>query len=171
MAKKLLELSGVETDRLRLEWVSASEGEKYSQVISSFVAKVKELGPSPVLKQKKLVTNLVAAVEASKYFRLKTLTGKEVKLTGKGNVYDEVIDAQNYDALIDKAIEDEYRKSLILELTNDNARSVKELAKELGEPTDKTLEHVVALRATNMLALDHIEGTTPKYKAIFVGGA
>jgi len=171
LAKKLLELSGVETDRLRLEWVSASEGEKYSQVISSFVAKVKELGPSPVLKQKKLVTNLVAAVEASKYFRLKTLTGKEVKLTGKGNVYDEVIDAQNYDALIDKAIEDEYRKSLILELTNDNARSVKELAKELGEPTDKTLEHVVALRATNMLALDHIEGTTPKYKAIFVGGA
>lgn len=170
LAENLLELAGVEPERLRLEWVSAAEGEKYSQVITSFVNKVKELGPTPVSKDKKLVTRMEAAVDAAKYFRLKTLTSKEVKLTGKGNVYEEVVDPKEYDLMIERAIEDEYQKSLILTLSNHEARSVKELAKEIGEPTDRTLDHVVTLRAMNMLALDHIDGTTPKYKAI-VGGA
>jgi F420-non-reducing hydrogenase iron-sulfur subunit len=169
-AENLLKLAGVEPERLRLEWVSAAEGEKYSQVITSFVKKIKELGPTPVLKDKRLVTRLEAAVDAAKYFRLKTLTGKEVKLTGKGNVYEEAVDPKEYDLMIERAIEDEYQKSLILTLSVDEALSVSELAKEIGQPTDRVLDHVVALRATNMLALDRIEGTTPKYKAMG-GGA
>ncbi len=170
LAENLLKLAGVEPERLRLEWVSAAEGEKYSQVVSSFVKKVKELGPTPVLKNPKLVTRMGAAVEAAKFFRSKTLTCKEVKLTEKGNVYDEVIDPKEYDLMIERAIEDEYQKSLILTLSNHEARSVIELAKEIGQPTDRILDYIVALRAKNMLALDRIDGTTPKYKSM-VGGA
>ena len=170
LAENLLKLAGVEPERLRLEWVSAAEGEKYSQVITSFVKKVRELGPTPVAKDPKLVTKLEAAVMAAKFFRSKTLACKEVKLTGKGNVYDEVLDRKEYDLMIEKAIEDEYQKSLILTLSNERARSVIELAKETGQPTDRTLDYVVALRAKNMLALERIEGTTPMYKAT-VGGA
>jgi len=33
--------------RLRLEWVSASEGEKFARVVNNFVGRVSELGPSP----------------------------------------------------------------------------------------------------------------------------
>jgi len=170
LAEELLKLTGVEPGRLRLEWVSAAEGERYSQVITSFVKQVKELGPTPVSKDPKLATRLEAAVEAAKSFRSKTLTSKVVKLTGKGNVYEEVLDPKQYDLIIERAIEDEYQKSLILTLSNHEARSVKELAKEMGQPTDQILDHVVALRAKNMLALHHIEGTTPKYKTM-VGGA
>jgi F420-non-reducing hydrogenase iron-sulfur subunit len=170
LAEELLKLSGVEPERLRLEWVSAAEGERYSQVITSFVNKVKELGPTPVSKDKKLVTRMGAAVDAAKSFRSKTLTSKEVKLTGKGNVYEEVLDPKKYDLIIERAIEDEYQMSLILALSDSKARSVKELATETGQPTDLVLNHVVALRAKNLLALDHIEGTTPKYRAT-IGGA
>ena len=171
MAQRLLKLTGLEPERLRLDWVSASEGEKFASVVSDFVKQLKELGPSPVSKDARLATRLQAAVEASKYFRLKVLTGKEINLTSKGNVYGDLVVTQNVEAMMDKATEDEYKSSLILELTKDRSHSVKELAKELGEPAEKTLEHVVSLRARNMLALDHIDGTSPKYKAIVTGGA
>jgi F420-non-reducing hydrogenase iron-sulfur subunit len=171
LAQRLLKATGMEPERLRLDWISASEGEKFSHLVQEFVTKLKELGPNPVSKDEMMVTRLAAAVEASKYFRLKVLTGKDINLTSKGNVYGETLKTESLDEIMAKATEDEYRNSLILQLTNRKSYSVKELAKEIGEPTEKTLEHVVSLRAKNMLALDHIEGTTPKYKAIIIGGA
>ena len=48
--KKLLDLIGIGSDRLRLEWISASEGEKFARVIREFTEQLKQLGPSP-LKQ------------------------------------------------------------------------------------------------------------------------
>jgi coenzyme F420-reducing hydrogenase delta subunit len=171
LAQRLLKLTGLEPERMRLDWVSASEGEKFANVVKDFVGKLKELGPTPVKKDEKLVGRLEAAVEASKYFRLKVLTGKEINLTSKGNVYGETLKVEDLDEMMVRATEEEYRNSLILHLTNHKSYSVKELAKEMGEPTEKTLEHVVSLRAKNMLALDHIEGSTPKYKAIVIGGA
>ncbi len=43
----LLEDFGLEEERFRLEWVSASEGPKFAQVMKEIVDTVKELGPSP----------------------------------------------------------------------------------------------------------------------------
>lgn len=42
---KMLEQFGIEKDRVYLDWVSASEGEKFSKVTQEFVNKIKELGP------------------------------------------------------------------------------------------------------------------------------
>jgi F420-non-reducing hydrogenase iron-sulfur subunit len=171
LAQRLLKMTGLEPERMRLDWISASEGEKFAHVVQEFVTKLKELGPTPVKKDEKLVTRLQAAIDASRYFRLKVLTGKEINLTTKGNVYAETLKVESLEEIMAQAAEDEYRNSLILQLTHSKPYSVKVLAKEIGEPTDKTLEHVVSLRAKNMLALDHIEGSTPKYKAILIGGA
>jgi len=44
MLKKIVEGAGLESDRLRLSWVSASEGTKYAQVATDFTSKIKELG-------------------------------------------------------------------------------------------------------------------------------
>lgn len=43
----LLEDFGLEAERFRLEWVSASEGPKFAKVMKEMVDTVKELGPSP----------------------------------------------------------------------------------------------------------------------------
>ena len=45
--KDILESVGINSDRYRLEWVSASEGKRFSQVVTEFVNQVKELGPLP----------------------------------------------------------------------------------------------------------------------------
>ena len=44
--KKLLDLLGVGSDRLRLEWISAAEGEKFASVIKDFTEKLRVKGPS-----------------------------------------------------------------------------------------------------------------------------
>jgi F420-non-reducing hydrogenase iron-sulfur subunit len=48
MLKKLLEQFGLESERLRLEWVSASEGDRFATVIKDMVKVIKKLGPSPI---------------------------------------------------------------------------------------------------------------------------
>ena len=39
---------GIGQDRLRLEWISASEGAKIAETVKSFTQTIKELGPSPL---------------------------------------------------------------------------------------------------------------------------
>ncbi|MDI6889096.1 MAG: hydrogenase iron-sulfur subunit [Methanocellales archaeon] len=39
---------GLEKERLRLEWISATEGEKFANMVKETVEQVKKLGPSPL---------------------------------------------------------------------------------------------------------------------------
>ena len=45
LTKTLLQGFGVDSRRLRLEWVSASEGALFKDVITSFTEQIRELGP------------------------------------------------------------------------------------------------------------------------------
>jgi F420-non-reducing hydrogenase iron-sulfur subunit len=45
--KPFLEALGIGGDRLRLEWISASEGPSVVRTVTSFVETLKQLGPSP----------------------------------------------------------------------------------------------------------------------------
>ena len=45
LLEKTLAAFGIDPRRLRLDWVSASEGERYSQVTSEMVERIRELGP------------------------------------------------------------------------------------------------------------------------------
>lgn len=42
---RLLEFTGVETGRLIVDWVSASEGKRFAEVVTSFTDQVRSLGP------------------------------------------------------------------------------------------------------------------------------
>ena len=44
--KSLLESVGIEPGRVQFSWVSAAEGEKFSQVVADVVREVKALGPA-----------------------------------------------------------------------------------------------------------------------------
>jgi F420-non-reducing hydrogenase iron-sulfur subunit len=46
--KKLVNILGIDEKRLRLEWISASEGTRFGEVISEFTDTLKALGPSPL---------------------------------------------------------------------------------------------------------------------------
>jgi len=45
LLKKMLSQLGIEGDRFRLEWISASEGEKFRRVVEDMTDRVRRLGP------------------------------------------------------------------------------------------------------------------------------
>jgi coenzyme F420-reducing hydrogenase delta subunit len=45
LTKVLLKEMGIEPNRLRLEWVSASEGVRFQEVITEFTEQVRNIGP------------------------------------------------------------------------------------------------------------------------------
>jgi F420-non-reducing hydrogenase iron-sulfur subunit len=47
LTKKVFESLGLDSDRIRLSWISASEGPRYQQVMTEFTEKVKTAGPNP----------------------------------------------------------------------------------------------------------------------------
>jgi F420-non-reducing hydrogenase iron-sulfur subunit len=47
MLKKLTDQMGIEDDRIRLDWVSASEGDNFAAIIRDMTEKIKKLGPFP----------------------------------------------------------------------------------------------------------------------------
>jgi F420-non-reducing hydrogenase iron-sulfur subunit len=46
-AFKLAEMAGIDGDRMRLEWVSASEARRFADVITEFTEKIGKMGPLP----------------------------------------------------------------------------------------------------------------------------
>jgi len=48
LLKKLLNDLGIEKQRVRFEYISASEGQKFAEVVKDFVNELKELGPNPI---------------------------------------------------------------------------------------------------------------------------
>ena len=65
LIRLVLEQYGFDPRRLKLEWVSASEGEKFQTTVVNFVDVIKALGPTPMKsrKQKDMLTNAVAIKE------------------------------------------------------------------------------------------------------------
>jgi F420-non-reducing hydrogenase iron-sulfur subunit len=48
--KTFLNAMGISSDRLRLQWIGASEGLKMAETISDFTETIRNLGPSPLKK-------------------------------------------------------------------------------------------------------------------------
>lgn len=45
LLKRVLDQLGIEDERLKLDWVSASEGEKFAVVVNEMVENIKKVGP------------------------------------------------------------------------------------------------------------------------------
>jgi len=64
LLSRMLADMGIEADRFRLEWISASEGEKLKNVINDMVARIRKLGPLDLPKRFRSWDSEVTAIEA-----------------------------------------------------------------------------------------------------------
>ncbi len=62
--KRLLREFGVDERRLRLEWISASEGERFAQVTNEFTEQLRALGPLQLAAQPEAAAAAVQEVAA-----------------------------------------------------------------------------------------------------------
>ena len=45
LLKKMLAQFGIEEERVRLDWVSASEGDRFAKIVNEMTEQVRKLGP------------------------------------------------------------------------------------------------------------------------------
>ena len=55
LLKKMLSQFGVEDDRVRLEWISASEGIRFAAIVDEMTEQVRKLGPFQSVESKEPV--------------------------------------------------------------------------------------------------------------------
>ena len=48
LLKQLLKAYGIENERVRLEWVSASEGQRFANIVTDMTERIRALGPSRI---------------------------------------------------------------------------------------------------------------------------
>jgi len=51
LAKTLAQSAGLDSDRIRLSWIPASEGPRFAQVVNEFTVHIKELGDNPARRE------------------------------------------------------------------------------------------------------------------------
>jgi F420-non-reducing hydrogenase iron-sulfur subunit len=56
LLQKYIQQMGIESERLKLEWISASEGKQYAELINSFTQTISELGPCHVKESMEVLT-------------------------------------------------------------------------------------------------------------------
>ena len=168
LVKRLLSFINYE-NRVRLEWVSASEGKRFAEVVTDFTNQIRQLGPAPTATDNPdpiLVEKLNALKNAAGDQRLRALVGRERKLTEQGNVYGEVVSKEKFDELLNIAVKDEFERQWILITLQKEPNSVKGIAKELNIDSSEVLKHIVSLRNKNLIEFEKTEGLSPIYARI-----
>lgn len=171
VTRKLLGLTGLESERLALHLGSPVEELKFSKVVEDFVGLLEKLGPSPLAKKKpdaNILENALAAKNAVEDFRLRAYMGKELELTRRANAYGERISQDEFNTFLDEVVTAEFIRQRILLLAKKEPFSVKELSKVLNMKPPVVFRHILNMRRRGMIALERTEGTTPLYKAVRV---
>ena len=166
MAKKLLGKTGLNSDRLQLRWISASEGQLFAETMKEINDLIATLGPSPVSGDKpnlEVLENLFIIRNIVEDFRLRILIGKGVSLVGEHNVYNEKLNPEQYEKLVDAAIDNEYIRGSIMYLAREKPVSVFNLATRIKVTPKLVLKNIVTLKDRELLKVDHVEGVTPYY--------
>jgi len=169
MLKKLISRTGLEPERLELDWAYASEIERFTKIISDFRNQVTALGQSPLARERldtDILTNIKAAKAATEDFRLRLLVGREIELTEKENMYGEKMSQGEFDKMIDSTIETAYLRNKIYLLVKNRPLSIRELSKRLNLDPKVVLHHMVVMKQEGLVAFSEVKGTTPLYTAL-----
>jgi len=156
IAKKLLEQIGINPDRLRLEWISASEGMRYAEVMNDFGKKLKEMGPlgkgegieESVLKLKlEAVTKLVPYIKLVERERLRQRFDTE-------EAYSRFFASDELNRLFAELVGNKLAVSQITLLLQDKPLSTGEIAQALGLNASEVSRHLKTSTMHGLIRFD-----------------
>ena len=86
LCKKLLEHVGINPQRLRLEWIAASEGNRFAEVMTDFTENLRKLGPlgeGEGLDAEDLDSGLEGVAKLVPYIKIEKMEKLAMRLTRK----------------------------------------------------------------------------------------
>jgi NADH-quinone oxidoreductase subunit E len=144
LCRKMLEMIGVNPQRLRLEWISASEGSRYAEVMNDFSNTLRELGPlgsaegemPDTLKQKiDALQQLVPYIKLVERERLR-VPEKSVE------AYNAFFASSEFERIFQELIVEKFEICQLVALLREKPRSSKELSELLGVPPSEVSVHL-----------------------------
>jgi F420-non-reducing hydrogenase iron-sulfur subunit len=157
--RKLLERIGINPKRLRLEWISASEGTRYAEVMNDFGKQLKEMGPlgeSEGLDAETLKLNLMAVTRLLPYAKLVERERLRVRFD-KQEQYDEYFASDEFNRLFEELIVDKLAISRIILLLRDNPLSARDIADVLGIKANEVSRHLSNSSRLGLVSFDDAE--------------
>jgi len=164
MTKKLLGIVGIHPERLHLDWVSATEGTRFVDIVTSFTNKIKSIGPLKTDETDgSLRQRLQAARATLQAEKVRWLVGNEIELVEKGNVYGEKLSPDKLELLLDTTVYDEYIKNWIAVLLGERPMSVGEIAEVTSLDPQIISSYLVDLEQASDVVIHSLEHKTRKY--------
>ena len=165
-ARRLVAFVGLDKRRLLLDWVSASEGARFSEVVTGFTEQVRERGPlgqAEGLDRRRLVFRLKVALAVARSEKLRWVAAKQTEFSTDGNRYGEVFTRHELDRMLDGVIVDEFACQAILQVLEEKPASVKEIAAAIELAPPRVLRYVSALRKKGFVRIQGVDGHSPLY--------
>jgi coenzyme F420-reducing hydrogenase delta subunit len=134
IGRRLLKYVGLDPERLRLEWVSASEGSRFAEVMNDFSKKVKALGPlgkGEGIDENGLKTKLEAVNNMIPYIKLVERERLRVPFKSEDEA-NRFFGSAEMDRLFQELIGDKLDISQILALLREKPLSAGEISEILG---------------------------------------
>jgi coenzyme F420-reducing hydrogenase delta subunit len=157
--RKLLERIGINPKRLRLEWISASEGTRYAEVMNDFGKQLKEMGPlgeSEGLNAETLKLNLMAVTRLLPYAKLVERERLRVRFD-KQEQYDAYFASEEFNRLFEELIVDKLAISRIILLLRDNPLSARDISDVLGIKANEVSRHLSNSSRLGLVSFDDAE--------------
>jgi coenzyme F420-reducing hydrogenase delta subunit len=134
LTRKLLKHAGIDSDRLRLEWVSAAQGSRFAEVVTDFSEKLKELGPlgkSEGIDERTMKLRLEAARSLIPYMKLVERERLRVRFNTKEE-YEAYFDSAEVERVFQETVGQKLVTREIMLLLREKAMSAEEIAETLG---------------------------------------
>ncbi len=144
LCRKLLELIGVNPERLRLEWISASEGSRFAEVLNDFSKNLKAFGPlgkGEGEEKNTLKSKLEAVTRMIPYIKLVERERMRVPVKSEGE-YNNFFTSDEFDRLFKELIVDKLELSQIMTLLREKPRSTREISEILGISPSEISRHL-----------------------------
>ena len=144
LCKKLLRHIELDPERLRLEWISSSEGSRFAEVMSDFAGKLRDLGPlgrEGELDEAVVDFRLRALSQLVPY--LKLVEREKLRVPTKSEeAYNEFYASDEVNRLFDDLIADELAISQILLALEDKPLTTAEISEVVGLNASEVSKHM-----------------------------
>lgn len=134
IGRKLLETIGLNPDRLRLDYISASEGNRYAEVMNDFSAKVKVLGPLGTgegIDETTLRRKLEVVYQLVPYIKLVERERLRVPIRSI-EAYHAFFASDEFDKIFQDLVADKVELSQVMAILREKPCSAGEISKILG---------------------------------------
>jgi F420-non-reducing hydrogenase iron-sulfur subunit len=144
LGRKLLEHAGLSPDRLRLEWVSASEGIRFAEIVTDFTDRLQQLGPLGTgegMDADTVKLKLEAIRKLLPYIKLVERDKLRVRFADKAE-YEKFFAGDELKSLFNDLIVDKLAVSQIMVLLGQQALSSREIGERLGMNSSEVSKHL-----------------------------